>query len=122
MVLEPGATVSLGGRTDLASSNYKGNGACSVSTSTKDLVYAVTPPIDGTLNIVLTPDAYDAVLYVRTGACVSGGSQEACSQEAESGNAERVSLVVKKGTTYSVFADGNAGDAGAFKIDFTLSP
>jgi cysteine-rich repeat protein len=114
----PEADVDLAGNTAAAGSHYKGSGACSTSTLTKDVVYGVTPTQDGTLGIILDP-SYDGQLYVRTGTC-SVGAQLGCSETGGIGILEVLEFPVTAGTKYSVFVDGKSGSAGSYAINFHL--
>jgi len=122
--VSPGNDVSLSGNTSVASSSggvsYKGTTGtpCEAGASTKDIVYAVTPSVDGTLYVSLDP-SYDGMVYARSGSCTTG-TQLDCSEMAGVGGLEVISFPVTGGTKYSVFVDGKSGDSGAYNIDFHL--
>jgi cysteine-rich repeat protein len=116
-----GSDVTLAGNTSAAGADYKGSGACATSASTKEVVYAVTPAENGTLFVTMDP-SFDGQLYARSGACTSTTTQIACSETGGVGALETISFPVMAGTKYSVFADGNAGSAGPFTIQFHLGP
>jgi cysteine-rich repeat protein len=118
--LAANATVNLEGDTSVATSDQKGTGICASASSTKDLVYAVTPSHDGTLSIDLAAD-YDAVLYARVGSC-TGGMQVGCSDGPAADSAESLSINAVAGTTYSVVVDGYQGTSGSFELSVNLAP
>jgi cysteine-rich repeat protein len=119
VALDPNNDVQLVGNTAAATTNYKGSGACAPSAATKDVVYAVTPSQDGNITVTLDP-TYDAILYARSGACATGGTQIACAQAAGVGGLENITFAGKANTVYYVFVDGNAGDAGMYNVSFHL--
>ncbi len=112
--------ITLTGNTAAAGAHYKGSGTCASSASTKEIVYAVTPAVSGTLDVVLDP-SYDGQLYVRSGSCTTG-TQIGCSESAGMGGVESVSVPVTGGTKVSVFVDGNNGSAGSYVVTFHLKP
>ncbi|MEJ7730132.1 MAG: DUF4215 domain-containing protein [Polyangiaceae bacterium] len=120
-------TVTEDGNTALASTaggvSYKGKPStpCAAGTATKDIVYAVTPAVDGKLVVSLDPIDFDGNLYARTGSCTTG-PQVACSESEGSAGLELLNFAVVGGAKYSVFVDGVAGDAGNYSIDFHLNP
>jgi cysteine-rich repeat protein len=120
-------TVTEGGNTALASTDggvsYKGKTgtACAVGASTKDIVYAVTPAVNGKLVVSLDPLGFDGNLYARSGSCTTG-PQLACSESAGDSGLELLNFPVVGGTKYSVFVDGVSGDAGDYNIEFHLNP
>lgn len=119
-------TVTESGDTSLASSDggvsYKGKTgtACAVGASTKDIVYAVTPAVNGKLVVSLDP-SFDGNLYARSGSCTTG-VQVACSEAEGDGGLELLNFAVVGGTKYSIIVDGVSGDAGPYSIDFHLNP
>jgi cysteine-rich repeat protein len=115
----PEADVTLAGNTAAAGSHYKGSGACSTSTLTKDVVYSVKPTADGMLTVTLDP-SYDGQLYARSGTCTTG-MQIACAEAAGIGGLEVITFpVLADGTKYSVFVDGKSGSAGSYSVNFHL--
>ena len=60
-------------------------------------------------------------LYVRT-SCTDAKSQVLCSEVGGSKEKETLTLDVTAGLPYWFFVDGFKGDAGAYSIDFTLTP
>ena len=97
-----------------------GMGTCNGQPA-RDVVYQVTPPVNGTLTFDLTPGSgFDGVMYVRQGNCASG-SEVACRNVAGAGGVETHTFAADQGTNYFVFVDGaTAGGAGSFTLDGTL--
>lgn len=115
--INPGETIPISGNTSVAEASRVGLGACA-SSLTPEIIYQVTPNDNGTLYAALDP-SYDASLYVRSN-CNSQASQLACSEMAGSGGLELVQVPASAGSKYWFFVDGNAGDSGAYNIEFTL--
>jgi cysteine-rich repeat protein len=118
--ITPGQEVTLEGNTNDATSDYKGEGLCSASVSTKELVYGITPTQDGTLSLQLQP-GFDGVLYARVGSCTAG-MQVGCADVGSNGGAETITLNAVANTKYSVFVDGYSGSAGNFTLTVALEP
>jgi cysteine-rich repeat protein len=119
-VIGAGQEILLEGDTAAATSDYKGEAACSAAVSTKDVVHAVTPTQDGTLTFQLAP-GFDGVLYARVGSCTHG-MQVGCADLAGPGGAESFSINAVANTKYSVFVDGYNGAAGSYSLLVSLDP
>lgn len=122
VAITPAQDIDITGNTASAGTSggvsYKGKDACTTSASTKDIVYAVTPSVDGKLFVSLDP-SYDGQLYARSGSCTTG-TQVACSEMAGPNGLEVISFDVIGGQKYSVFVDGNSGSAGPYTVSFHL--
>ena len=124
-------TATIANTTTGASNSFSG---CASGTA-PDVVYAVTPDVDG----LLTADvkgAFNTVVYVH-GTCADSASLLACSYNANASTnpfildglgsvPKQVALPVLAGTTYYVFVDSAVGSgtpaSGAFKLDLKVSP
>jgi hypothetical protein len=84
-----------------------------------ELVYLVTPAIDGTLSVTLDigdPDM-DLALYAET-ACGDASTLVGCMDDAYEGEQEVLLLPVSAGVPVFIYVDGyEAGDASAFTLD-----
>ncbi|MCU0682780.1 MAG: hypothetical protein MUF34_11115 [Polyangiaceae bacterium] len=94
----------------------------------RELVFAFTPRVSGTLTLTLTTGDrdLDAVLYVREGACDDEGAELAggCRNEGGAGAEEQLSFEVRPDATYFVFADAQSASegGGAFSLGVRLEP
>ena len=97
-------------------------GACGSTAASPEVVYQWTPSTSGTakINTCSSRTKFSTVVYVRRGDCRTG-SDIACNQGAcdASGSARgsRISVSVRSGEKYFIVVDGNAGGAGAFKLE-----
>lgn len=126
-------TATIANTTTGASNSFSGCGTA--SGTAPDVVYAVTPDIDG----LLTADvkgAFNTIVYVH-GTCADSASRLACSYNANATTnpfildglgsvPKQVTTPVLAGTTYYVFVDSAVGSgtpaSGAFKLDLKVSP
>lgn len=108
---------TVSGNTSVANPNRAGTGSCD-SPNTKDIVYKVTPPMNGKLFVSVDP-MYDASVYIRS-SCTLKSSELDCAEIASSGELEVASADVLAGSTYYVMVDGFLGDSGAFSAEFYL--
>jgi len=90
-----------------------------------ELIYEVTPAIDGVLNLDLTIEdpVMNLGLYVAT-ACGDATTLIGCMDEGGSGAPESLNIPVTAGVPLYVYVDGSLGaDASAFTLDIqTLAP
>jgi hypothetical protein len=77
---------------------------CMQNAEAPDLIYAVTPPADGTLVLSIFSE-WDAGLYVRT-ACEDAATEQSCVDQGGNNATEVLRLGVTAGTTYFVYVDG----------------
>jgi len=118
LMLAANGEVSTSGDLTGLDDNY--TGSCGGS-GAPDVVYAVTAPADGTLDIAMGGQDVDSdpVLYVRQGDC-DGGPELDCSDTSFGGGTEQLVFPVTAGTTYYIFADGYQGTEGQFLITMNL--
>ena len=124
---------TIAGTTVGASNKFSGCG--SASASAPDVVYAVTPDVDGLLTANVK-GAFNTIVYVQS-SCTDSASRVACSYNANAttdpyildglGSAPKsVTAPVVANTTYYVFVDSAVGSGtpsgGAFKLDLSLTP
>lgn len=108
---------------DTSADSGSTSGSC-VGANQNDAVYAFTPTMNGTMNVVLQDPTFDGGLYART-TCTSTGTELACSDSGTQGQAEAITFSVLSGKTYYVFVDGydnGMNDAGPFTLTATVIP
>ena len=89
----------------------------------KDVVFAVTSDIDGTMTVNLggpTATSYDSVLYVRK-SCGDPNSELAC-DDATADGGEVVKIPVVAHVPYYIVVDGYGGASGNFQVHVQVDP
>jgi hypothetical protein len=100
------------------------NGYYCGATTRRETVYAVKPDVDGVLALEVTPQGWDAAMYVRS-TCATASTETTCQDTGGTGGKESYTLWATAGTTYYVFVDGataySAGE-GVYTFNATLTP
>ncbi len=105
------------------------SGSCSSTSASPERVYQWTPTVSGqaTLQTCGAATTYDTVLYLRTGACSTGGTEVACNDdtpgcgtgEPNSYHGSKITPTVTAGVTYYIVVDGYSGHNGTFSLSVT---
>lgn len=114
-----GTDSTITGDATVATDKYAG--ACGGGDA-PEVVYAVTPAVDGNLSITMDGGGdlvTDPVLYVRSGDCETG-AEIGCSDHTFGGGVESLLFAAKGGTTYYVFADGYDFTSGPYTLTLHL--
>ncbi len=111
-------TASVSGDTTNMANDYSASCASS-SGAAPDMVFAITPDVDGTMAIDLGSTSWDAVVSVRT-TCDNQGSEVTCADEPE--NALITGLPVMANTTYYAILDGYSSASGPFQFNVSIKP
>jgi hypothetical protein len=117
----PGELVTLSGGTaqisdDLSKFYPDFTASCASVTNAKDAVYRVVAPKTGTMNVALSPQGWDAALYVKT-SCTAAGTL-VCNDANGIGGSEFASIAATQGTTYYLVVDSVTSTGGG---NYTLS-
>lgn len=114
-------TASATSDTSYALADYAGT--CGASSAAKDMVFQVTPDIDGTMELDLggaSATPWDAVLYVET-SCGDVASEVAC-HDAVGNGGETITTQALAGQTYYVIVDGYNDASGPFTLNVAITP
>ncbi|NUP06504.1 MAG: DUF4215 domain-containing protein [Polyangiaceae bacterium] len=116
----PSAVVTAS--TAALAANYQGSG-CATTTTAKEAVYAVAPPIDGRLDVTVDP-SFDGAVYVRSDCLTTGATAQLGCVDALDGNGtETLGVPVVAGSTYYVFVDSSTSTQfGVFELQLSVSP
>jgi hypothetical protein len=105
-------------------SEAKGIDSCAPGASaSEELFYEVWPAESGNLIVLVEPDdaGFDPQVYARSDACTTG-PQVACANDELAGGGEIFEVSVTAGEKLTVVVDGWNGSAGAYTIEFDLTP
>jgi hypothetical protein len=110
-----GPTTTVSGST--ASYMNFDQGTCG-GASAKDRFYQVVPHVAGTLHATLTTASFDAVLYARTGDCITG-TEVACNDTIGKGG-DTIDVAVGAGAPVWVAVDGYSTQSGTFTLSLSV--
>lgn|GEM_PF-6552999 len=98
--------------------------ACPWASNAPDVVYALTPPRDMQIDVLLCDSAYDTKLFVFRNLCEAGGlvacNDDACG--ADGLRSQLIALPVVAGDTYFIVVDGYAAAAGPYTLTVRETP
>lgn len=122
----PGIAVALAAGDDVvvaastATASDDGAASCG-GDGAPDVVYAITPAIDGVVHAtVVGADGFDPLLHARASAC--GGGETACADATGAGGAETVAFAAHADEPTFLFVDGARGTSGPYTLTLRLEP